>query len=204
MKLYYAPAVCSMAAHIIAHELGIPLDLEKVDLKSKRTASGRDFTQLNPKGYVPALELDDGSLLTENIAILQYLAARHPQQALVPAHGSSDFFRLLEWLGFINSEVHKTFTPLWHPEYPQEMRDLARQTLEKRLGFLDRHLADHRHLMGEHFSLADAYAFTVINWTSYLKIDINGYPHLQRYLAEVANRPSVRQAMTAEGLLKAA
>jgi len=204
MKLFYAPAVCSMAAHIVAHELGMSLDLEKVDLKTKRTTGGRDFTGINPKGYVPTLELDDGSLLTENIAILQYLAAQQPHQKLVPAHGSPAFFRLLEWLGFINSEVHKTFTPLWHAEYPAEMHALARETLGKRLTHLDRHLADHRYLLGDTFSLVDAYAFTVVNWATYLKLDTSPYPNLQRYQADIAARPSVRQAMAAEGLLKAA
>ena len=204
MKLYYAPGVCSMAAHIIAHELGIALELQQVDLKTKRTRSDEDFTAINPKGYVPALVLDNGEVLTENIAILQYLAAQQPRQNLIPAAGSANFFRHLEWLGFINSELHKTFTPLWHPEYPAEMRAIAKATLDTRLAFLERHLDRHRYLMGERFSLVDAYCFTVVNWSNYLKIDLTPYPSLKRYLGEIAARPSVHQAMTAEGLSKAA
>jgi len=204
MKLYYAPGVCSMAAHIIAQELGVKLELEKVDLKTKRLQSGGDFTAINTKGYVPALALDNNEVLTENIAILHYLAAQSAGTALVPPVASTAFFRHLEWLGFINSELHKAFTPLWHPEYPAEMRAMAQATVEKRLAFLEQHLAGHRYLMGTDFSLVDAYCFTVVNWTSYLKIDLTPYSALRRYQAEIAARPSVRRAMSAEGLLQAA
>ncbi|HWT98542.1 MAG TPA: glutathione transferase GstA [Terriglobales bacterium] len=209
MKLYYAPGVCSMAAHIIAEELGLKLELEKVDLKTKRLQSGGDFNSINGKSYVPALALDNGEILTENVAILQYLAAQADGTTstgtrLVPPAGSPAFFRQMEWLGFINSELHKTFTPLWHAEYPAEMRAIALSILEKRLAFLERHLASHRYLMGTDFSLVDAYCFTVANWSSYLKIDLAAYPSLQRYLADIAARPAVRRAMGAEGLLQAA
>jgi len=204
MKLYYSPATCSMAAHIIAEEIGLDLDLEKVDLRSKRLANGGDFMAISPKGYVPALMISPGVVLTEGIAVLQYLASRSTDHDLTPPAGSIDHFRHLEWLGFISSEIHKTFTPLWHPEFPAETRAAAKATLDKRLGFVDGHLGTHRYLMGEHFSLADAYCFTVVNWCHLLQIGLTPYPNLRRYLDEIATRPAVQRAMTAEGLLTAA
>jgi glutathione S-transferase len=204
MKLYYSPGTCSLAAHIIAQEIGLPLDLEKVDLAKKRTASGIDFTTINAKGYVPVLILDDGDVLTENPAILHYVAAQSPQQDLVPEIGSRAYYRHLEWLGFVNSEVHKTFTPLWHPELSAEIRDAARVKLLQRFALIEQHLAQHRYLLGEQFALVDAYCFTVVNWSNYLRIDLSPYPYLQRYQTEIAARSAVKRAMTAEGLLKAA
>jgi glutathione S-transferase len=204
MKLYYSPGTCSLAAHIIAHELGIELDLEKVDLKRKVTAGGADYTAINPKGYVPALEIEDGTLLTEGPAVLQYLAAQYPERNLLPAEGTMERYRALEWLGFINSELHKTFTPLWHPESPAATKDAARETLARRFGYLDRHLATHRYLLGTSFALPDAYCFTIVNWCSYLQVDLTPYPHLTRYMNALATRPAVEAAMAAEGLKKAA
>ncbi len=204
MKLYYSPGTCSLAAHIVAHEIGIPLDLVKVDLAQKRTQSGDDFTAINPKGYVPALMIDGGKVLSENPAILQYLAAQSSQHDLVPEIGGLPYYRHLEWLGFINSEVHKTFSPLWHPELPVEIRDAARVKLLQRLALINQHLATHLYLLGDHYSLVDAYCFTVVNWSNYLQIDLSPYPHLQRYQYEIAARPAVQRAMSAEGLVKAA
>ena len=204
MKLYYAPGTCSLAAHIIGHELGLDLDLEKVDLKTKATAGGADYMTINPKGYVPALEIDRGLLLTEGPAVLQYLAAQRPERHLLPAEGTMERYRALEWLGFINSELHKTFTPLWHAESPAAAKDAARETLARRFRYLDRHLATHRYLLGTAFTLPDAYCFTVVNWSNYLQLDLKPYPNLTRYMSEIETRPAVEAAMAAEGLKKAA
>ncbi len=204
MKLYYAPGTCSLAPHIVAREIGLEIELEKVDLKSKRTETGADFSALNPKGYVPALAIDATTLLTEGPTVLQYLAEQVPQSPLLPAPASLLRYRLLEWLGFINSELHKVFTPLWHPESPAEAKATAREIIAKRFRFLDQHLSAHTFLLGDQFTLADAYCFTIVNWSNYLQIDLRPYPHLKRYQDQVAARPAVHQAMQAEGLLRAA
>ncbi|MDY0881439.1 glutathione transferase GstA [Dongia soli] len=204
MKLYYSPGTCSFAAHIIAHELDLDLDLEKVDLKSKITAGGADYSAINPKGYVPALEIDQGILLTEGPAVLQYLAAQRPERNLLPAEGRIERYRVLEWLGFINSELHKSFTPLWHAESASATKDTAREILARRFRYLDHHLSTHRYLLGNAFTLPDAYCFTVVNWSNYLALDLAPYPNLQRYMNEIETRPAVEAAMAAEGLKKAA
>lgn len=204
MKLYYSPGTCSLAAHIVAEEIGLPLELEEVDLKTKQTRSGADFTTINPKGYVPALVTAADGVLTENLAILQYLAAARPGHTLTPDRDSPAYYRQLEWLGLINSEIHKAFTPLWHPEYAAEIRAAGRKTVEKWLNFLERHLTTRSYLSGAEFTLVDAYCFAVINWCRYLQIPLNAYPALQRYLAAIEARPAVRRAMVTEGLAKAA
>jgi glutathione S-transferase len=204
MKLYYTPGTCSLAAHIIARELDLAFDLEKVDLTRKVTESGADYLVINPKGYVPTLQMDADNRLTENPAILQFLAAQCPERNLLPAAGTMAHYRALEWLGFINSEVHKAFTPLWHGESPAAAKDAARELLAKRFGYLDQHLAHHRHLLGAEFTLPDAYCFTVVNWSFYLQIDLAPYPHLRRYMEELNERPAIRAAMIAEGLRQAA
>jgi glutathione S-transferase len=201
MKLYYAPETCSLAPHIVAHEAGLKLDLEKVDLKRVPhvTERGHDFTAISPNGYVPVLELDDGELLTEGAVIVQYLADLAPASKLAPPAGTRDRYRLQEWLNFIASELHKTFSPwLFHPEYGPRVEEIARDRLMTRLAYVDEHLAATRYLLGERFTVADAYAFTIIRWSRMTRIDLGDLQHLTRYLREIDARPGVRQALRAE------
>jgi glutathione S-transferase len=204
MKLYYAPGACSLAPHIVAREAGLALDLEKVDLGSGKTETGAAFSEINPKGYVPALTLDEGGVLTEASAIVQYLADKAPQAALAPARGTFEHYRLLEWLGFISTEIHKGFGPLWNPKSPQAAKDLAKAALARRFAYLDGQLAQRQFLLGERFSVADAYLFTVTSWANIHAIDITPYRNLKAHFDRVASRPKVREAMAAEGLLKQA
>ena len=204
MKLYYAPGACSLSPNIVAHEIGEPLQLEKVDLGSKKTASGGDYWAINPKGSVPALELEDGSVLTEGPAIVQYLADRKPDAQLAPKNGTMERYRLQEWLGYINSELHKSYSPLFNPKTPDETRTDRLEYLKKRYGFVEQSLATGSYLMGDTFTAADAYLFTVTNWAKTVKLDLSGFPNLLAYQKRVAARPAVQAAMKAEGLLKAA
>lgn len=203
MKLYFSPGACSLAPHIVAQELGVALDLVKVDGRTKKTASGDDFWAVNPKGYVPALVLDDGQLLTEGPVISQYLADQHPEGNLAPANGTMARYRLQELLGFINSEIHKTFSPLFTPQTPEETKAERKEYLLKRFAFLDAQLADKPYLTGDTFTVADAYLFTVANWARLVKVDLSGLTHLTEFQARVAARPAVQAAMKAEGILKA-
>jgi glutathione S-transferase len=203
MKLYYSPGACSLSPHIVANEAGIPLTLVKVDTRAKKTEDGRDFLEINPKGYVPAIELDNGELLTEGTAIVQYLADQKPDAKLAPpADGTLARVRLQEMLGFINSEIHKTYSPLFNPATPQEVRDERQAYLKKRYALLDARLATQPYLFGEHFTVADAYLFVVTNWARPTKLDLSGFPNILAFQARVAERPKVREAMAAECLLK--
>nr|WP_199047672.1 glutathione transferase GstA [Dyella sp. ASV24] len=204
MKLYYAAGACSLSPHIVALEAGIPVELEKVDTKAKRTANGEDYWQINPKGYVPALKLDSGELLTEGPAIVQYLADLKPESALAPANGTAARYRLQEVLGYINSEVHKTYSPLFKPDTPDAVREERKAYLHKRYALLDQHLAKHEWLVGDHFTAADAYLFTVTNWAQHVNFDLSEFPAIQAFQQRVSARPSVQAALKAEGLLKAA
>ncbi len=204
MKLYYAPGACSLAPHIVAREAGLRLDLEKVDLGSGKTESGAAFAAINPKGYVPALALDNGEVLTEASALLQYLADQAAGAGLVPQAGTPERYRLLEWLGFISTEIHKGFGPLWNPQTPDAAKAIAKANLAKRFTYLDGRLARGPYLLGERFTAADAYLFTVVNWTNIHGIDLKPYPNLQAYIERVGARPKVREALLAEGLLKEA
>jgi glutathione S-transferase len=204
MKLYYAPGACSLAPHIVAREAGLRLDLEKVDLGSGRTETGAAFAEINPKGYVPALALDNGEVLTEASALVQYLADQAPGSGLAPAAGTIERYRLLEWLGFISTEIHKGFGPLWKPDTPEAAKTIARNNLAKRFAYLDGRLAGGVFLLGDRFTVADAYLFTVTSWTNFHAIDLSPYPNLKAYMGRVAARPKVREAMNAEGLLKEA
>lgn len=201
MKLYGGPGACSLAADIALREAGIRFDLAKVDLRTKRV-DGADFLAVNPKGYVPALRLDDGKVLTENIAVLQFIADRNPQAQLAPAAGTMERYRLQEWLGFISSELHKSFGPLFHTESTEEAKQAARQQLQKRLKWLQDALGSRRYLMGEVYTVADAYLFTVLRWGPRAGVDIGQWPALQAYVERIAARPHVIEALTAEGLLK--
>ena len=202
MKLYYSPGACSLSPHIVLREAGLRFDLEKVDLKSKKTEKGGDYLAINPKGQVPVLELDDGHRLTEGPAIVQYLADQKPASGLAPANGKMERYHLQEWLNFITSELHKGFSPLFRDNTPAEFKDIAKANLAGRFDYLDRHLAKNQYLMGDGFTVADAYAFTVVSWSNFLKIDLGKWPHLGAYMKRVAARPKVLEAMKAEGLVK--
>ncbi len=202
MKLYYAPGACSLSPHIVAREAGIPLDLVKVDTRTKLTEDGQNFTDINPKGYVPALLLDNGELLTEGPAIAQYLAELKPEAGLVPANGSFERYRLLEVLGYINSEVHKSYSPLFNPSTTAETREEKQAYLRKRYALLEQHLASHDYLVGDRFSVADSYLFTVTNWARHVKLDLSEFPKLMDFQKRIAARPAVQEAMRAEKLIK--
>jgi glutathione S-transferase len=204
MKLYYAPAVCSLAVHIVAREAELPISLEKFDLTTHKTEAGADFYTINPKGYVPAIELDTGELLTEVDAIVQFLADQVSPSPLAPAYGTLDRIRLQEWLTFISSEIHKGFSPLWYSGTPPEVKQMTKEKLAARFAYLDEKLAGRAYLMGEQFTVADAYLFTIVNWVNFLNIDISAYQHLKAFQERIASRPKVREALRAEGLLKAA
>lgn len=204
MKLYYSPGACSLSPHIVAHEAGIPITLEKVDTQAKRTASGRDYLEIVPKGYVPALELDDGQVLTEGPAIVQYLADLRPASGLAPANGTFARSRLQEALGYINSEVHKTYSPLFRPDTPAATREERKAYLRKRYALVEQTLARQPWLLGEHFTVADAYLFVVTNWAKAVEFDLSEFPALLAFQARVAARPGVQAAMAAEGLIKSA
>ncbi|HKS63996.1 MAG TPA: glutathione transferase GstA [Xanthobacteraceae bacterium] len=204
MKLYYSPGACSLAPHIVAREAGLAVDLVKVDLMTHRTETGADYFAINPRGYVPALEID-GELHTEVAALVQYLAEQAPHSKLLPPAGTLERFRVQQWLTFVSSELHKTFSPwLWHAETAESTKQAAREKLATRFTELDRHLADRAYLTGDTFTVADAYAFTIVNWSNFLKIDLKPYPNLSAFMARVAARPKVREALKAERLLAAA
>ncbi len=204
MKLYYAPGACSLSPHIGLRETGVSFDLERVDLASRKTASGEDFSKINPKGYVPALRLDDGEVLTEGAAMVQYIADRYPAAGLAPANGTLERVRLQEHLNFIASELHKAFSPLFSPATSEEAKQAAVTAVSRRLDHFERHLADGRaHLLGERFSVADAYLFTVASWTKPTGIGLDKWPNVAAFVSRVAARPAVQAAMRAEGLAAA-
>ena len=199
MKLYFSPMACSLSPHIALREAGIDFQLVKVDLKNRKlSADGSDFTKINPKGYVPVLELDDGSLLTEGPAIVQYIADQKPEAGLAPTPGALERYRLQEWLTFINSEIHKGFSPLFNPTTPDGYKALARENLNGRLAFVAEHLAKNNFLLGERFSVADGYLFTVLNWGQWTGVDIAQWPALAAFQERVGSRPSVQAARAAE------
>lgn len=200
MKLYYTPHTCSFAPHIVARELGLPLELRRVRLgaEARILAEDRDYRELSPLGYVPLLELDDGRLLREGVAILRYLGDQNPEAGLSASLGSFERAEQDQWLTFVNSELHKTFSPwLFHPEYGEAPVRIAGERLQPRLALVDRHL-DGREFLGERFGIADAYLYTVAGWARQLKLDLAPYPHLAAYLARLDQRPSVREALRAE------
>ncbi|MDD2728668.1 glutathione transferase GstA [Malikia sp.] len=200
MKLFLKPGACSLSPHIVLEELGLPYETEVVDLARKTTASGQDFLAINPKGYVPALQLDGGELLTEGPAIVQYLADLVPEKRLAPANGSVARYQLQSWLTFIGTELHKSFSPFFNPKAPQEWKDIARANLERRLAYTARQLEGQDYLLGSDFSVADAYLFTVLGWAKFIQLDLGAWPVLVAYQARVAARPAVQAALKAEGL----
>ena len=201
MKLFLKPGACSLSPHIVLEELGLPYENEVVDLARKTTASGQDYLAINPKGYVPALLLDGGELLTEGPAIVQYLADLVPEKQLAPANGSIARYQLQAWLTFIGTEVHKSFSPFFNSKAPQEWKDIARANLERRLAYIAQQLEGRDYLLGSEFTVADAYLFTVLNWAKFIQLDLGSWPLLLAYQARVAARPAVQAALKAEGLV---
>lgn len=199
MKLYYSPGACSLSPHIVALEADLPLQLEKTDLAKKTTASGEDFLKVNAKGYVPALKLDDGSVLTEGPAIVQYLADKAPASKLIPAAGTLERYRVLEWLNFISTELHKTFSPLFNPTTTDARKQEVREYLAKRFTTVEQQLAKTPFITGDSFTVADAYLFTVLGWGKYVNVELP--KSLQDYLGRVFQRPAVQQALKEEGLI---
>jgi glutathione S-transferase len=204
MKLYYSPGACSLSPHIVLEEAGLPYEPVLASTKTHKLQDGTDYYTINPKGYVPLLELDDGQRLTEGPAIVQYLADLVPGKNLAPANGTMARYRLQEWLNFITSELHKGIGGMFNPAMPEEGKAVMRARATDRLKWVDNQLAGKAYVMGDTFSVADAYLFTVARWSMRVGIDIAGLPELRAYLVRVAARPAVQAAMKAEGLLKAA
>jgi len=199
MKLYYAPGACSLSPHIVLREAGLSFELERVDLRSKKTQSGGDFLKINPKGQVPVLVLDRGETLTEGPAVVQYIADQNPETGLVPPANSFERYKLQEWLNFITSELHKGFSPLFSPATPEEYKVIAKENLAKRFDWLDKHLASTQYLHGGKFSVADVYAFVVVGWAKPMKLDLERWPNLKTWHERIAARPKVQDALKAEG-----
>lgn len=202
MKLFYSTGACSLSPLIVAEEAGIELRLQNVDLKTKTVDSAGDFLGINPKGYVPALQLDDGEILTEGPVIGQYLADLKPEKGLAPRAGTLARYRLQEWLGYINSEIHKTYSPLFRPNIPAETRAERLAYLGKRYELIEKQLTGRSFLLGDQFTVADAYLFTVTNWAAIVKLDLAPFPNVRAFQERVGARPAVQAAMKAEGLTK--
>jgi glutathione S-transferase len=201
MKLYYSPGACSLAPHIVATEAGIPLELVKVDVKSKTIAREGDFWEVNPKGYVPALELDDGAVLTEGPAIVQYLADLASSAGLAPVNGSFERVRLQESLNYLTSEIHKSYSPLFNPDVLAAVREERLAYLKRRYAHVERQLEGRKYLLGDRFTVADAYLFTLTRWAHAVKLDLSGFANLQAFQKRVGSRKAVLEAMRAEGLV---
>jgi len=204
MKLYYSPGACSLSPHIVARELGLDLALEKTDTKTKKTESGADFWQVNPKGYVPALQLDNGEILTEGPAIVQYLADQKPESGLAPKPGTIERARLQEWLNYITSELHKQYSPLFNPATAADTRSRHLEYLDRRYEYVDRALEGRSWLVGDRFTVADAYLFVVTNWARHVQLDLSKHGNVLQHQKRVGARPAVQQALAAEGLVKQA
>jgi glutathione S-transferase len=200
MKLYYLKGACSLASHIALYETGLKFEAAGIDRATKKTSDGEDFNAVNSKSYAPALRLDDGEVLTENVAVLQYIADRKPESKLAPPAGTLERYRLVEWLAFISSEVHKSVSPLFNPAATDDTRNFAKTNLVRRLDWLDSQLGSRPFLMGADFTVADSYLFVVLNWFPRLNMDLAKWPTLQAFHQRVSARASVDKAMRAEGL----
>ena len=199
MKLYFSQGACSLSPHIALREAGLPFTLESVDLRAKKTGAGADFKAVNPKGYVPVLELPDGQRLTEGPAIVQYIADQRPEARLAPPAGTMERYRLQEWLNFISSEIHKTFSPLFYPQTPEEWKHVLRERLAGRFEQVDAALDGRPFLCGETFTVADGYLYTVLRWAKpFNELDLARWPNLKAYFERVNGRPAVRAAVEAE------
>jgi glutathione S-transferase len=201
MKLYYSAGACSLAPHIVLQESGVKFAAEAVDLKTHQV-SGSDFYKVNPKGSVPTLELDNGQILTEGAVIMQYIADQKPESGLMPKAGTMERYRAQEWLNYIATEIHKGFSPLWSDKTPETMKVIVKENLFKKFDFLNKRLTDSQFLTGSQFSAADAYLFTILNWTNFLKIDISKWSAFTAVMKRVTERPAVQTVLKAEGLLK--
>ncbi len=201
MKLYYSPGACSLSPHIVLNEGGFTYETERVDLASSKTETGADYRAVNPNGYVPALLLDDGQVLTEGPAIVQYLADLVPEKRLAPPAGTMERYRLMEWLNFISTELYKAFGTLFNPKAPQNWKDIVKAQLIRRIEHASQRLAGKTYIMGDDFTVADAYLFTVLGWGKYVGIEISPWPTLTAYFGRVAARPAVQAALKAEGLV---
>ena len=202
MKLYFSPGSCSLSPHIVLREAGHTFDLEQVNNQEKKTKSGTDDWSINGKGQVPVLELDNGERLTEGAVIVQYLADQKPAAGLAPANGTMERVRMQEWLNFIASELHKVYAPIFRPTTPDAYKALSKENLSKRLEWLNKQLAGKQYLMGDKFSVADAYLFTVLRWSQRIQLDLAQWPNVTAYMGRVAARPKVHEAMKAEGLIQ--
>jgi glutathione S-transferase len=204
MELYFSPGACSLASHITAREAGIAVDLKRADTKTKKLTDGSDYYAVNSKGAVPALRLDNGQVLTEGVVIMQYLADQKPGSPLAPAAGTLERYRLQEWLNYITSEVHKSYSPLWNASADPKVKEYAQANLDKKLDWVNGQLAGKKYLTGDSFTIADAYLYTVINWSFFLGSNLDKWPALKEFHARVAARPAVQAALEAEGLNKKA
>lgn len=202
MKLYFSPGTCSLSPHIAAREAGLTIELVPVNIKTHKLSDGSDYHAINSKGSVPVLELADGKRLTEGPAIVQYIADQAPQTSLAPANGTWERYRLQEWLNFITSELHKGFSPLFNPKSPEEAKTLARDKLNERLKWVDEQLQGKSYLMGETFTVADGYLFTVAGWGKFVGVEVAPLTQLSAFMTRVAARPAVQAALNAEGALK--
>lgn len=203
MKLYYSPGTCSLSPHIALRAAGLAFELIKVDLATRKAANGEDYLAINPKGYVPALALDDGSVLTEGVAIVQYIADRAPTTKLAPAANTMERYRLAEWMNYLTSEIHKGFSPLFNGKLSDETKTIMRDALARRFDYLSTRLSDRPYLMGDTFTVADGYLFTMLGWCRMTNIDLSKWPILTAYAERIGKLPAVREAMKAEGLVKA-
>ena len=202
MKLYYSPGACSLSPHIVLRESGLPFQPVLASTKTHQLADGTDYYTINPKGYVPLLELDDGQRLSEGPAIVQYIADQVPEKKLAPPAGTMERYRLMEWLNFISTEIHKGFSPLFNPATPEDYKPTIRERVLGRLTWVDGQLAGKAYLLGDEFTGADAYLFTVARWAPFTGVEVAGLAHLAAFMERVAARPAVQEAMKAEGLLK--
>ena len=202
MKLYYSPGACSLSPHIVLRELGLPYEPVLASTKTHKLVDGTDYYTINPKGYVPLLELDDGQRLSEGPAIVQYLADQKPASGLIAAPGSMARYRQMEWLNFVSSELHKSYSPLFNAAMPEEGKEVFRERLRGRYKYLNQQLEGKSYLMGDSFSVPDAYLFTVTNWAPRVGVDLADQPHVQAFMARVSARPAVQEAMKTEGLIK--
>ena len=201
MKLYYTPGACSIHPHIALCEAGIPHTIERVDLKAKKTESGADYLAINPKGYIPALQLDNGQMLAEGVAIVQYIADQKPESGLAPKAGTMERYRLQEWLTFFSSELHKQFSPLFNAAIPDDVKKIFRDKIVGRFAYLDQHLAGKSYVMGEQFTVADGYLYNMQLWAKRVEMDLSAYPNVVAFEKRVGARPKVVEALKAEGLM---
>jgi len=198
MKLYFSPGACSLASTIAFHEAGVPVELVRVDTSVHKLKDGSDYYKINPRGYVPAIQLDDGQVFTEGAALLQYIGDLAPASAVIPKPGTLERLRANSWLTFISSEIHKTYSPLFNKDLSEEAKATFKAKLAKRFDELDKHFTTHKYLMGEQFTVADGYLYTVISWSAGVGIDLGKWPHLAAYRQSIADRPKVREALQNE------